>query len=274
MADTKTIKIFLASSEELADERTKFGDFIRTLDDTYEQRGFRIKLIKWEDLPKGDDGRPTQETYNEHVRECDLFVSLFYTKAGEFTLEEYNVAKKTQGECGKPIIYVFIRVLKKGKKEDPSLTDFKQKLTNTVKHYWTKYKSSDELQLKFVMDLLKVENRRLEDLKVENGIINWGNIPIAHMANLSFAADNKDYQRMSQRLQELPSEIEKASKRVEKYPDEEDFKQELQSKQDEYNHLKDEFEKQQELLFDTAQTNSPAAGGDHHRQHPSSHRGI
>ncbi len=110
MADIRTIKIFLASSEELADERIKFGDFIRTLDDTYEQRGFRIKLIKWEDLPKGDDGRPTQETYNEHVRECDLFVSLFYTKAGKYTLEEYDVAKKTQSECGKPTIYVFIRV--------------------------------------------------------------------------------------------------------------------------------------------------------------------
>ena len=52
MADIRTIKIFLASSEELADERIRFGDFIRTLDDTYEQRGFRIKLIKWEDLPK------------------------------------------------------------------------------------------------------------------------------------------------------------------------------------------------------------------------------
>ncbi len=252
MADTKTIKIFLASSEELADERIKFGDFIRTLDDTYEQRGFRIKLIKWEDLPKGDDGRPTQETYNEHVRDCDLFVSLFYTKAGEFTLEEYDVAKKTQSECGKPTIYVFLRELRKDEQEEKSLTNFKQNVLGIIKHYWTNYKSSDELQLKFVMDLLKVENRRLEDLKVENGIINWGNIPIAHMANLSFAAGNKDYQRMSQRLQELPSEIEKASKRVEKYPDEEDFKQELQSKQDEYNHLKDEFEKQQELLFDTA----------------------
>ena len=96
MADIRTIKIFLASSEELADERIRFGDFIRTLDDTYEQRGFRIKLIKWEDLPKGNDGRPTQETYNEHVRQCDLFVSLFYTKAGEFTLDEYNVANMVE----------------------------------------------------------------------------------------------------------------------------------------------------------------------------------
>ncbi len=252
MADIRTIKIFLASSEELADERIRFGDFIRTLDDTYEQRGFRIKLIKWEDLPKGNDGRPTQETYNEHVRQCDLFVSLFYTKAGEFTLEEYNVARQTQRECDKPIIYVFLRVLEKGEQEDKSLADFKQNVLGTVKHYWTNYESSDALHLKFVMDLLKVENKRLEDLKVENGIVNWGNIPVAHMDNLSFAAGNKEYQRMSQRLQELPEEIADARQLSDDHPEVGRYRDKLQKLLDEQNALKKELADQQTLLLDTA----------------------
>ena len=252
MADIRTIRIFLASSEELADERIRFGDFIRTLDDTYEQRGFRIKLIKWEDLPKGNDGRPTQETYNEYVRQCDLFVSLFYTKAGEFTLEEYNVAKQTQCELGKPTIYVFLRVLDKGEKEDKSLTDFKQNVLGNVKHYWTNYESSDTLQLKFVMDLLKIENKRLEDLKVENGIVNLGNIPVAHMDNLSFAAGNKEYQRMSQRLQELPEEIADARQLSDDHPEVGRYRDKLQKLLDEQNALKKELADQQTLLLDTA----------------------
>ena len=252
MADIRTIKIFLASSEELADERIRFGDFIRTLDDTYEQRGFRIKLIKWEDLPKGNDGRPTQETYNEHVRQCDLFVSLFYTKAGEFTLDEYNVANQTQCELGKPTIYVFLRVLDKGEKEDKTLTDFKQNVLGTVKHYWTNYESSDSLQLKFVMDLLKVENKRLEDFKVENGIVNWVNIPVARMDNLSFASGNKDYQRMSQRLQELPEEIADARQLSDDHPEVGRYRDKLQKLLDEQNALKQELAVQQTLLLDTA----------------------
>ena len=252
MADIRTIKIFLASSEELADERIRFGDFIRTLDDTYEQRGFRIKLIKWEDLPKGNDGRPTQETYNEYVRQCDLFVSLFYTKAGEFTLEEYNVAKQTQSEIGKPIIYVFLRILDKGEQEDKTLTDFKQNVLGHVKHYWTNYESSDALQLKFVMDLLKVENKRLEDLKVENGIVNWGNIPVARMDNLSFAAGNKEYQRMSQRLQELPEEIADARQLSDDHPEVGRYRDKLQKLLDEQNALKKGLADQQTLLLDTA----------------------
>ena len=40
----RTIKIFLASSEELAEERVRFGDFIRQLDEMYEVRDYRIKL--------------------------------------------------------------------------------------------------------------------------------------------------------------------------------------------------------------------------------------
>ena len=252
MADIRTIKIFLASSEELADERIRFGDFIRTLDDTYEQRGFRIKLIKWEDLPKGYDGRPTQETYNDLVRQCDLFVSLFYTKAGKFTLEEYNVAKQSQREIGKPIIYVFLRVLDKGEKEDKTLTDFEQDLRDTVKYYWINYESSDALQLKFVMDLLKVENKRLEDLKVENGIVNWGNIPVARMDNLSFAAGNKEYQRMSQRLQELPEEIADARQLSDDHPEVGRYRDKLQKLLDEQNALKKELADQQTLLLDTA----------------------
>ena len=252
MADIRTIKIFLASSDELADERIKFGDFIRSLDDTYEQRGFRIKLIKWEDLPMGYDGRPTQETYNEYVRQCDLFVSLFYTKAGEFTLEEYNVARQTQLEFGRPTIYVFLQVLDKREQEDKSLTDFKQTLSRTVRLYWTNYESSDSLQLKFVMDLLKVENKRLEDLKVENGIVNWGNIPIARMDNLSFASGNKDYQRMSLRLQELSDEIADARQLSDDHPEVDRYRDKLQKLLNEQNTLKKALADQQSLLLDTA----------------------
>ena len=252
MADERTIKIFLASSEELKDERIAFGDFIRQLDDTYEQRGFRIKLIKWEDLPKGYNGRPTQETYNDEVRQCDLFVSLFYTKAGEFTKEEFNVAKQTQKECQRPTIYVFIRTLKPDDKEDPSLIDFKNNVLGVTKHYWTNYESTDSLQLQFVMELLKVENIWLDALKVDNGIIRWGVKAIAEMDNLNFASGNKDYRRIKQRLQELPDDISDARLLADSHPESQRYQDKLQKLLKEQNDLQKELDDQQNLLFDTA----------------------
>ena len=46
----KTIKVFLASSDELRDERQKFGDLIRRLDDIYVKRGIHVQLLMWEDV--------------------------------------------------------------------------------------------------------------------------------------------------------------------------------------------------------------------------------
>ncbi len=45
----KHIKIFLASSEELTDDRNAFGNLVRRLDRIYESRGIRIELFEWED---------------------------------------------------------------------------------------------------------------------------------------------------------------------------------------------------------------------------------
>ncbi len=249
---SKTIKVFLASSDELAEERVRFGDFIRQLDDMYEIRGYRIKLYKWEDLPSGDDGRPKQDEYNDKVRECDMFVGLFHTKAGKFTLEEYDTAKNTQKASGKPTLYVFCREVKDGEQEEQSLKEFKAKLLQDIRHYWNKYSSSDSLQLQFVLQLLKVENRHWGDLKIENGQVRFGEMEIAQMGNLPFAAANKDYQRMSQRMREIPALVEKARLRVEKYPDDDDLRDDLQKLIEERNQLQEEFGQHQKYLLDTA----------------------
>ena len=203
----RTIKIFLASSEELAEERIRFGDFIRQLDDMYEVRDYRIKLYKWEDLPSGDNGKPKQDEYNEKVSECDMFVGLFHTKAGPFTLEEYETAKRTQKSEGRPTLYIFCRELAEGEKEDTSLTEFKAKLLNDIRHYWNKYNNSDSLKLQFVLQLMMVENSHWDNLTVKNGSIRFGNTEIAQMNRLRFASANIVYQDMQQQLNYIENEI-------------------------------------------------------------------
>ena len=50
MDATRTIQVFLASSDELKNDRNTFGNLIRRLDNIYEKRGIRIKLVEWEDF--------------------------------------------------------------------------------------------------------------------------------------------------------------------------------------------------------------------------------
>ena len=57
----KTIKIFLASSDELRQERIAFGNLVRKLDKIYERRGIRVELFEWEDYDAAYNGQRKQD---------------------------------------------------------------------------------------------------------------------------------------------------------------------------------------------------------------------
>lgn len=249
----KTLKIFLASSEELANDRNAFGNLVRRLDKIYEKRGKRIELFEWEDSDAAYNNCRKQDEYNDEVRASDMFLALFYKKAGKFTIEEFDVATEEFQRTGiSPKPYVYCRDLLEGEQESEELKEFKERLFNEMGHYWCQYDNNDSLQLHFVMQLQLVENNRLDNLNVENGEIKLEDTTVAHLDNLGFAAGNPDYQRMSQRLKELPFLIEKANYRLEKFPGDNDLINDLQKLLDEKNQLQKDFEKQQQLLFDTA----------------------
>ncbi|MBO5687626.1 MAG: tetratricopeptide repeat protein [Alistipes sp.] len=247
----KVIKIFLASSEELENDRNAFGNLVRRLDYIYEKRGVRVKLFEWEDYDAAYNDRRKQDEYNENVRVSDLFLAMFHTKAGKFTIEEFDVAAEEFRKRGLPKAYVYCKDLKDGETESKELKEFKQRLFEEMGHYWSRYVNRETMQLHFVMQLQLVDSSN-DALKVEDGKVVLDGMTIARMENLPFAGLNEDFQKMSARLTELPIKIEKARAKVDKYPDDEDFKTGLQALLDEYNALKDEFAELQKNLFATA----------------------
>ena len=247
------IKIFLASSKELSNDRYAFGNFVRRLNETYEKRGIRLKLFDWEDYDAAYNNCRKQDEYNVQIRNSDMFLALFRTWAGKFTIEEFNVAVEEFRRTGtKPKNYVYIRDLYEGEVETNELIAFKHRLSDEMGYFWIRYNNNDSLHLHFVMQLQLVESNRIDSLKVENGKVKFEDMTIAQMDNLRFAASNEEYKRMNQRLAELPGLIEKARMRVENYPNEEDFKDGLQELLNERNQLQKDFDQQQQFLLDTA----------------------
>ena len=248
----KTIKIFLASSEELEDDRNAFGNLVRKLNKTYEKRGIHLELFEWEDYDAAYNDRRKQDEYNDEVRASDMFLAVFHRVAGKYTIEEFDVATEEFRRRGLPKSYVYCKDLQTGDVESQELKEFKKRLFDELGHYWSRYANRDTMQLHFVMQLQLVESSSHNALKVENGTVVLDGQPIARMENLPFAGLNEDFQRMSARLAELPAMIEKARSKVEKYPDDEDFRDDLQKLLNEYNKLKDDFAEYQNNLFDTA----------------------
>ncbi|MDR3262111.1 MAG: carboxypeptidase regulatory-like domain-containing protein, partial [Tannerella sp.] len=88
MTNERIIKVFMASSDELKEDRIDFGNFVQRLN----KRDFSVELLQWEDFDASLSRRRKQEEYNDKVRESDLFIAFFHRKAGEYTVEEFDVA--------------------------------------------------------------------------------------------------------------------------------------------------------------------------------------
>ncbi len=258
----RTIKIVLASSEELNDDRNAFGNLVRRLDKIYEKRGIRIELFEWEDCDATYNDRRKQDEYNDQIKASDMFLALFHTKAGKLTIEEFDVATEEFRKHASPKIYTYCKDLAEGEQESPELIEFKRKLFEEMGHYWSRYNNRDSMQLHFVMQLQLVETSGTDEiLKVEDGTVMLDSLPIAKMDDLQFASSNEAFQNMKAELSLLPEKIEKARKRVEKYPDDDDLKEELQQLQDQYRSLKEEVEKESQLLLDFSRNVTILQGG-------------
>jgi hypothetical protein len=95
----------------------------------------------------------SQDEYNKVICQCDVFVSLFSTKAGEYTDEEFEVAHRQFLSSGKPLIYTFfkdteIRTSSAPRKDLQSLWAFQDKLKE-LEHFYDQYNNIEHLKLKF-----------------------------------------------------------------------------------------------------------------------------
>jgi hypothetical protein len=158
----KTINIFLASSQELKDDRKEFQIRISQLNKTWIKKQIYLQLNVWEDFLDAMSQTRLQDEYNKTIRDCDIFVMLFFTKVGMYTGEEFEVAFGNFRQHGKPAIYTYFRNAPVNygdiiEADFLSVQAFKKKL-NTLGHFYTVYASIDQLKLSLTDQLEKLLN--------------------------------------------------------------------------------------------------------------------
>jgi len=154
----RRIKIFLASSFELKQERDEFELHFRQTNDELLNSGIYLEIIRWENFLNSMSLTRLQDEYNEKVRSCDIFVSIFSTKAGSFTEEEFDVAYDEFKKTGKPKIYTFfkktiINTETANEKDLVSLWAFQKKLKD-LGHFYTNFENTADLKLQFQQQLI------------------------------------------------------------------------------------------------------------------------
>lgn len=127
MADAsfhKVISVFLASPDDLKDERRLTREIVDRLNKSLRLYGQHIDLYGWEDIAPGA-GR-AQGKINPFVDRCDLFVGVLHrrwgTPTGEFSSgfhEEYSRVRKRYEDTGCPDIALFFKYADEVSLDDP-----------------------------------------------------------------------------------------------------------------------------------------------------------
>ena len=155
----KILKIFLASSNELEYDRKEFELFVNRENKELIDKNIFLKLIIWEDFVDAMSQKGSQEEYNKAAKESDIFIMLFFTKVGPFTIEEFESAFGEFNAKNKPIIYTYFKDApintSKVSTQFNSVLKFQKKL-RSLNHYFTTYKDINELKLSFIQQLNKL----------------------------------------------------------------------------------------------------------------------
>jgi hypothetical protein len=160
LTEIKIIKIFLASSSELEEDRKQFESMIYQETKILINDNIFLELEMWEDFIDAMDRKRLQDKYNEAVKESDIFVMLFWTKVGIYTKEEFETAFGQFQKINKPLVYTCfknspINTGDLNKKDSDSLFNFQEKLKE-LGHFRTNYMNIDDLKYQFSKQLRKI----------------------------------------------------------------------------------------------------------------------
>lgn len=155
-----TRKIFLASSAELKSDREAFEMYIGRKNKHWVGQGVFLEVVVWEDFLDTMSRTRLQDEYNRAIRDCDVFVMLFWTKVGPYTDEEFETAFGKFKATGKPVVFTYFKdaEISTGSvdfKALASLWAFQDKL-KALGHFQTPYRNVEGLQLHFSQQLDKL----------------------------------------------------------------------------------------------------------------------
>lgn len=181
----ETIRIFMASSSELLRDRKDFREFLSIENDRLHSKGVYLELIQWENFLDAVSQTSLQDEYNKELKNAQIVICLFFTKAGKYTQEEFDTALQQFKETGSPLIYTYF----KSGAPDPDPTDqpaldlatFKKRLSD-IGHFYTVYDHMDDLKYQFRKQLDRLEDKGLivlqEEVKKETieAVANYFNI--------------------------------------------------------------------------------------------------
>ena len=155
----KIVRIFIASSAELKEDRDEFRNFISVENERLITQNIFLQIVQWEYFLDAISYTRLQNEYNKALRECDIVLFLFFTKAGKYTAEEFDTAYQVFKITGRPFIWTYFKDapvnMASITEEIATLIAFKKKISE-LGHFHTVYTNIDNFKYQFRNQLDKI----------------------------------------------------------------------------------------------------------------------
>ena len=206
-------KVFLASSNELADDRKHFDDYIHKINHVLNGQGYHIEVVQWEFLDPAmpDDGR-SQDEYNRQLKDCDECIVLFWHKLGKYTKEELDTAYKekySDGRLSRLTVY-----FKDSAPESitPELQEFRDQFPqNYNERYPSSYRSIESVESDLLLYFVQREGITTSArLTLNDSQIMLNGKPVGEISKMSLTYGNKPYQKLLNDVAELEQGLQSA----------------------------------------------------------------
>ena len=190
----KTIKIFLASSEELKPERLELADLVENINNVLEKQDITVRLVKWEYLDSSMGPQHKQEDYNDKLRECDICLVLYWTKFGMYTKTELDTAYGELCAGRNPHkIYIYF---KDGSEITEELKKFRDEFPAKYGHFYCTFANTDTLKADFLLQFMEYQGKQLKNsnaIEIKDSQIVVGGKTYVDLKNVPFAGNNEEY---------------------------------------------------------------------------------
>ena len=204
----KIIKIFIGSSiVEFEKERLLLERFIRNVSDDFEAHyGIKIQPMLCENFDPAFDPKGKQKAYDDVACGCDLCFFLFFTKAGQYTVEEFEAARKSLEDKGNPKIYTYFKEVAEGEAEQ-SVRDFMERLDKALGHYYSRFSDLDTVKLRILL-CVKLAELDFVEIKTEGGrcVLDGKVVKDIDLSKVTEFVNNKELAVLSAELERVEKE--------------------------------------------------------------------
>lgn len=205
----KKIKMILIISEEnLKNDKNEISNFIRNLNDIYEDYGVYIRLIT-----------DQKELNDEDLNESDLFLILVQSDMNKESTHNFDLAYTKFKENHNPKISTYI---KQTDNVNQTVMDFIKYLDEELGHFYTNYNNTDTIKLNIAMQLQSLGFEE-EKFNVKDGKLLFQNKEIMSLEKIPMVLNNKEINKLKEQYQKIENEYWTLKEKKNENPDDDDL---------------------------------------------------